>query len=126
MSLETKTVLVVDDEPSVLTVINEILTPLGCRIILAETGEEALEISLDLAAKVDLLVTDIVLPHMKGYELAKCFSKKYPETKILYMSGFVSPAISETEYMTRKKAFIQKPFSPKELVKISLRLLEEG
>jgi DNA-binding NtrC family response regulator len=125
MSFDAKTVLVVDDEPDVLACIAEILTPLGCRTILAQSGEEALEITGELEEKIDLLITDIVLPAMKGKELAKRFAKKYPDTKILFMSGYLSPAISPEDQLNRTKAFIQKPFLFKEFVKASARLLEE-
>lgn len=123
--LKTKTILVVDDEPSVLASIGDMLTPLGCRTILAATGEEALEITGEFDGEIDLLMTDVVLPAMKGHELAKQFLKRYPETKILYMSGYFSPAISADELLYQEKAFIQKPFLMKELLRVTERLLDK-
>lgn len=124
MNINAKTILVVDDEPSILLCIESMFVLYGCRVLLASTGEEALEMAADLDETVDLLVTDVVLPKMNGADLARHFGKKYPATKILFMSGYLSPSISTDEYEMRQRAFIQKPFLIKDLLKMSARLLE--
>ena len=61
---------------------------------------------------------------MKGHELAKIFKDKHPDTKILYMSGYMSPAIHEKELLNREKAFIQKPFTSGKFMKLFKALLK--
>lgn len=123
MAEDRKTILVVDDEPTMLSFVENMLVYHGYQPLLAKTGEEALEICEERKSNIDLLITDIVLPSMKGYELAKIFKKKYPDSKTLYMSGYLSPAIPEEEQLNREKAFIQKPFTSKKFMKLFLELL---
>lgn len=125
MDMTQKTILVVEDELDILANIEKIFIALGCRTMVATSGEEAMEICLGREKEVDLLLTDIILPSMKGHELAKRFLKKSPDTKVLFMSGYISPSISEEDKLNLKKAFIQKPFLPKDLIKISQKLIVE-
>ncbi len=124
MGEERKTILVVDDEPSILSFVEEMLVLHGYQPLLALTGEEALEICEERQLNIDLLITDIALPFMKGHELAKIFKEKYPDTKTLYMSGYLRPAIPEKEQLNREKAFIQKPFTTGKFMKLFKELLK--
>lgn len=82
----TETILVVDDEPDMLSLSYDILTPHGFNIILAENAHKALEILEH--ETVDLLLSDIIMPDMDGYQLAAIVNEKYPEIKIQLSSGF--------------------------------------
>lgn len=119
-----ETILVVDDNPSILQLVGAILMPLGYTVIDAQSGEDALFLMEKHARSVDLLLTDVVMPEMKGSELAQLFSEKYPETKILFMSGYLSPAISQEEITGRMKGFLQKPLQPNELTNKLRELLD--
>ncbi len=81
-----ETILVVDDEPALLDITKEILTQNGYNFYCAQSAEEALSLLENTA--VDLMVTDIIMPEMDGYELKKIVHKKYPQVKVIYTSGF--------------------------------------
>ena len=124
MGENSKTILIVDDEPDVLSFVEEVLVHYGYQPLLATTGEEALEICEGREPNIDLLITDVFLPSMQGNELACLFKEKYPKTKILYMSGYFGPAIPEEEQRDWKKAFIQKPFTSGQFMRLFRALLK--
>ncbi|MCS3726510.1 response regulator [Bradyrhizobium betae] len=82
----THLVLVVDDDPSVLGVVAGMLEELGCEVISAGSGSEALE-QLRLHERISILITDINMPGMDGHELAELAKRRRPELKILQLSG---------------------------------------
>ena len=108
------TVLVVDNDPAILSLLKEILSAYEYLPILASNGEEALEIA-SKKTPIDLLLTDIKMPGISGIALAKQFSILYPEVKILFMSAFTLPS---TLYSISgiKMSFLQKPFRPTTLI----------
>jgi two-component system cell cycle sensor histidine kinase/response regulator CckA len=124
MGEDRKTILVVDDEPGVLSFVEEMLVQQGYRPLLAKTAEEALEVCEGRELNIDLLITDVFLPSMKGNELGYFFKENYPSTKILYMSGYFGPAISEEEQRGMKRAFIQKPFTTGQFMKLFRALVK--
>ena len=111
---ETATVLIVDDDPIVLGLLEEQVSVYGYQPILASSGEEALEIA-NQKDKIDLLLTDIIMPGINGIDLAKQFVTLYPETRILFMSGFMCPSIAHF-IPDDEKAFLQKPFPTNTLI----------
>lgn len=111
----SETVLVVDDDPMILSYIEEEIGLYGYRSILASSGEEALQLAEN--EKVDLLVTDIMMPGMNGIDLAKKFAVINPRVKILFMSGYVCPSLAHQGIPESECAFVQKPFAPKALVR---------
>jgi len=109
-----ETVVVVDDDPVLLDFIEEVISFYGYSTIMASSGNEALKLSEN--KKIDLLVTDIMMPGMNGIDLAKKFAVSHPETKILFMSGYVCPSLAHQGIPESECAFLQKPFVPKTLV----------
>jgi signal transduction histidine kinase/ActR/RegA family two-component response regulator len=83
----TETVLVVDDEPAVLALVTRVLSREGYRALGAGGGAEALELA-GAEGKVDALVTDVVMPGMRGPDLARAFLARWPDSPVLYMSGY--------------------------------------
>jgi two-component system cell cycle response regulator CpdR len=79
-----RTVLVVDDEPLVLEVIATMLEDLGCRVVTATTAIEALS---KLSAEISILITDVNMPGMSGYELAETASRKRSGLQVIVLSG---------------------------------------
>ena len=110
------TVLVVDDDPSILCLIDELLTDNEYKTILASSGEEVLDI-ISKQNSIDLLLTDIDMPGINGIVLAKYICDFYPRIKVLFMSGYMLP---ETLFniLGKKVAFLQKPFRIDALVEI--------
>jgi len=120
----SETVLAVDDDPTMLELVQEVLTPLGYKVISAASGEEALEMAAAHQDKIDLLLTDVMLPGIKGQELAKQLIGACPEINVLFMSGYLCPSMAYRESAKGFEAFLQKPFSPNALLRKMRKLLD--
>jgi len=107
----TQTILIVDDEDSLLTMGKTILSTYGYRVLSANAGQKALEILSREDAKVDLVITDLVMPVMSGRELVEHIRQISPATRIICTSGYIWPAGQETN-----GAYLQKPFTSQELL----------
>ena len=83
-----ETILIVDDEASLLTVVEEMLKLKGFRILTAPNAEEAMRVSTNYVGPIHLLLTDVVMPGPSGRELARRLRIQRPEMKVLYMTGF--------------------------------------
>ncbi|MDT4740605.1 response regulator [Bradyrhizobium sp. WYCCWR 12699] len=108
----THTVLVVDDDPAVLDVVVDMLEELGCEVISAPSGADALD-RLRQNQKISILITDINMPGMDGHELAELARRRKPELKILQLSG--------REPRRGGLPMIRKPFSFEELADVMQR-----
>ena len=113
----SETILVVEDEESVRTVACEILESNGYRVLQAANGIEALEGFGGLETSVDLLLTDVIMPQMKGPELARQMTTLRPEMKVVYMSGYNEESMLGKRLGEDGTALIQKPFSPQGLAR---------
>jgi two-component system cell cycle sensor histidine kinase/response regulator CckA len=105
----TEIVLVVDDEPDIRTVVRGMLTAKGYTVL--ETGDPQQAIRMATQQAVHLLVTDVVMPLMKGTELARRIQEVSPWTKVLLMSAYKVADITASGL-----PFIPKPFTPEALV----------
>jgi signal transduction histidine kinase len=118
----TETVLAVDDENLMLTMAETILTDYGYKVLTANGGQKALEILSREDAKVDLVVTDLVMPGMGGRELVERIRQLAPAIKILCTSGYAMPPDKQMGM-----AYLQKPFTSGELlVKVKSTLASES
>jgi CheY-like chemotaxis protein len=104
------TVLLVDDDPSFLSVAANILRPAGYRVIEAESGQAALDQAGQQSGKIDLLITDMMMPGMNGRQLAQRFSKLRPGVRVLYVSGFVDEGSAREAIEGEEADFLAKPF----------------
>ena len=102
--------MLAEDEEAVRDLACEFLTAAGYRVIVAHDGEKALEIAETLNEPIHLLVTDVVMPKMRGPELAERLKRLRPEIKVLYMSGYVDQS-KGSEYSIDDSEYLQKPFS---------------
>ena len=121
----SETVLLVEDDKSVLNLARKILKEYGYNVLEAESGEHALKVSGQYEGPVHLLVTDVVIPEMSGLELAKHLQVLRPGIKVLYMSGFTNNAIIRHGILTLGVKFIEKPFSPESLVRKIREVLDQ-
>jgi len=108
----SETVLVVDDEMPVRSLVRDILVGLGHRVLDAEDGQAALRLFEQHGADVALLVTDIVMPRMSGRALAERLLERRPKLKVLYMSGYAGDVLGRYGVLDPQLAFLQKPFTP--------------
>ena len=107
-----ETILLVEDAARVREVVREILEMNGYRILEAQHGAEALEISGRHDGPIHLMVTDVVMPQMSGRELAQRLAPLRPEMRVLYMSGYTDDAIVRHGVLEAGTAFLSKPFTP--------------
>jgi len=110
-----KTVLVVEDEKSILKVAERVLTDRGYFVLSATTPGEALSLARGHAGVIDLLLTDIVMPEMNGRDLAAGVQALYPGIKRLFMSGYTREVIAYNGVIEDGMHFLEKPFTGSEL-----------
>jgi two-component system cell cycle sensor histidine kinase/response regulator CckA len=107
-------VLLVEDEPSAQRMLERLLVSLGYRVVVASDAASALEL-LDGSERVDVLLTDVVMPTMSGVELAERLRDRAPEIPIIYMSGYSETAVTVKGRLSRGEALLEKPFSAADL-----------
>jgi PAS domain S-box-containing protein len=107
----SETVLLVEDEEMVRKLASELLEESGYVVMSAGGGEEAINFANQHKDRIDLLITDVVMPKISGREVAAQLKKIHPETKVLFMSGYTDEAIVHHGIVDSDIAFIQKPFS---------------
>jgi CheY-like chemotaxis protein len=112
-----ETVLLTEDEEQVRRMTRIILEMNGYHVLEAGGGEEALAIYEQHAGRIDLIITDVVMPQMSGRELAQSLETLHPGIKVLYMSGYTDDAIVRHGLLDREIAFLQKPFTPDALMR---------
>ena len=117
----TETILIVDDELAILNLTNHLLTQFGYHVICASNGKEALDI-LDKEL-IDLLITDVIMPGMDGYELVAVVKEKHPKIKIQLMSGFSDTRHESLVDERLHKNLLDKPFQSQTLLKKVRELL---
>ena len=83
----------------------------GYQVLEATEGPEALQVAKDYSGPVHLLLTDVIMPHMTGKELAERLKQSRPEIKVLYMSGYAADVISSRGSLDPGESYIAKPFS---------------
>jgi two-component system cell cycle sensor histidine kinase/response regulator CckA len=108
----TGTILLAEDEPLLRELGETILTQAGYKIQTAPNAEELKKFVAEHDGKIDLLLTDVVMPGMSGPELVRLVRARWPDVRVLYMSGY---ADDEIEDLDRDAGFLQKPFTPMEL-----------
>ena len=121
-----ETILVVEDESTILQLARMMLERLGYKVITASTPEEAIRIATEFQDEIDLLVTDVVMPGMNGSELATYLLSIYPNLKNLFMSGYTSKVIARHGVVDPDGHFIQKPFTHQDLAAKVHDILHEG
>ena len=110
-----ETILLVEDEPSLLRMIMRTLEKLGYTVLAASTPGEAIRLAEEHPGTIHLLLTDVVMPEMNGRELAKRLLSLYPELKRLFVSGYTADVIAHHGVLDEGVHFIQKPFTVKAL-----------
>jgi CheY-like chemotaxis protein len=113
----TETVLLVEDEDSVRQLVRDTLEGRGYKVVEAEDGEAGLAAAAKHEGKIDLVITDVVMPGLGGRELVERLLKIRPETKVLYLSGYTEDAIISEGTLESGTAFLQKPFTLQNLSK---------
>ena len=106
-----ETILLVEDEDPVRKFMTIALKDLGYKVLTASHGDDAIRVASGHAGPIDLLITDVVMPGMNGKELVDRLSGVVPETKVIFMSGYLTDVIAKSGVMDPRIAFLQKPVS---------------
>lgn len=110
----SKTILLVDDEQSVRAIVVKILRRANYNVLEAEDGAAALRISDTHTGEIDLLISDMYMPGLRGPEVAQALAPKRPGLRVLFMSGYADQ--DSRSGVPAGANFLNKPFSGKELV----------
>ncbi len=110
-----ETVLIVEDEPSILKLAETILGRLGYVVITAPSPAKALELAEAHEGGIHLMITDVVMPEMNGRDLAERLKDRHPAMRVLYMSGYTADVIADRGVLGTGTNFVQKPFSKHDL-----------
>jgi two-component system cell cycle sensor histidine kinase/response regulator CckA len=119
-----ETLLVVEDEDSVRKLVCGVLEHSGYTVLMARNGSEALLLCEKYADRIDLLITDMVMPSMNGTELADRLSAIRRDIKVLFISGYSDNAIAKHGHLAPDTVFLQKPFHPNELTRRVREMLD--
>ena len=121
-----ETILVVEDNPMVQYLIAEVLTRQGYRILEATEGEEALVMCEKEKDPIDLILIDIVMPHMGGLELIELLRQVRKDFKVLYMTGNIDEMVVHHNLLKEGVNIVQKPFTVEELSRRVRGVLNEN
>jgi two-component system cell cycle sensor histidine kinase/response regulator CckA len=113
----SETILLVEDEASLRELVRECLEASGYKMLEASHGTAALEVGERHPGRIDLLMTDVVMPGMSGRELAEHLRASRPEIRTLYMSGYTDDAVVLHGVLAEDMAFLQKPFTAAQLAR---------
>jgi hypothetical protein len=117
------TILLVEDEDALREVAARILRGAGYRVIAAADGVEALALAAAEEASIDLLLTDVVMPHMHGPQLAEEIHRVRKELRVIYMSGFAQPILDTGGHLEAGVVLVEKPFAASELLEKVAQML---
>jgi PAS domain S-box-containing protein len=110
-----ETVLIVEDEASILKLGKRILLDLGYTVLAAATPGQAMETAKTHEGDIHLVITDVVMPEMNGRDLSRQIQNFYPNIKVLFMSGYTADVIAHQGVLDEGVHFLQKPFSNKDM-----------
>jgi len=117
-------VLVVEDNEAVRDMVHESLTSYGYQVLSAANWAQAMEAAQSRKGKIDLLLTDMIMPQVSGREIANRLMPLCPDMKVLYMSGYSDNMLNQHGGSVPALSLLQKPFTPGKLAKHVRRALE--
>jgi two-component system, cell cycle sensor histidine kinase and response regulator CckA len=118
------TILLVDDDANMLSLIHRILPSAHFEVVEAQSLAAALALAASATTPFDLLLTDVMMPNGTGTALAQQLRERWPDLRVLYMSGYGVSALTN-HALGGANDFVQKPFAPKDLRERVRRLLAE-
>jgi len=122
----TETVLLVEDEPALRVLVEEILTKGGYHVLQNEKPEDALALAASHGGAIDLVLTDVIMPNMSGRQMADALRLARPSIRVLFMSGYTDDAISHHGILEPGTHFLEKPFTADGLLRKIREVLEAG
>ena len=123
-SLGSETILVVEDEASVRRMAVRALSRRGYEVLVAENGQEGLDVMRRLGGRVDLIVTDVIMPELDGRQMAEAVLAEFPGVRILYASGYTDDAMLRHGIRESELMLLRKPYTIAELANRVRELLD--
>jgi CheY-like chemotaxis protein len=121
-----ETILLVEDEPALRTMIEKPLSRLGYRVLEASTGFKALKVWKEHPAEIHLLLTDLMMPDgMSGKELGQRLLQENPKLKVIYMRGYSADIVAKDFPLQEGVNFLIKPFQSQKLAEIIRNILDK-
>jgi PAS domain S-box-containing protein len=120
---ENATILLVEDESGIRRLLHELLTSQGYKVLTAPDGDAGFTVGSFYSGRIDMLITDVVMPKLSGAEMAKRLTEKHPRLKVLYMSGYTDESIVQHGVLEPGIAFLSKPFKPEALIERVRKIL---
>lgn len=108
-----ETILVVDDEDSLRTVIVDLLSHLGYCTLSAANAQDAMELAMEYQGRIDLLLTDVVMHPLTGPALAEKLMRARPEMKVIFISGYANASLAPDGVLKPGTVLVNKPFTMK-------------
>jgi len=124
LPLGTETVLVAEDEDAVLALAVRVLRQCGYTVLPAGGAPEAAALAEQFEGQIDLLVTDVIMPEQDGKELARRVLTDRPDTRVLFISGYIGTDIATDDLLEQETELLTKPFSPAEFAEAVRRVLD--
>jgi two-component system, cell cycle sensor histidine kinase and response regulator CckA len=121
----SETILLLEDDPALRELEQELLEGAGYRVLVAKQSEEALAAVFDSPDRIDLLLSDVIMPGMSGPELATKLVERRPELKVLYVSGYTADAIEKHGIREPGVRLLQKPFTTEGILRAVRSVLDE-
>jgi two-component system, cell cycle sensor histidine kinase and response regulator CckA len=118
-----QTILVVEDETAIRGNVRDCLKHLGYTVLEAGSGEAALEVCEQRQGKIDLVMTDLIMPGIGGREMASQLAERFPHIQLLFTSGYTEDSIARREMLQEGSSFLEKPFSVADLSNAIHRVL---
>jgi signal transduction histidine kinase/ActR/RegA family two-component response regulator len=119
-----ETVLLVEDEPQVRALLHGMLEEQGYRVLVAADGRDAWRLVEQHAGRIDVVVTDVVMPGSSGPELVERLAERHPETRAVFVSGYADDTLGKHFQVGADLAFVQKPLTPEAIQEAMRRVLE--
>src|SRR5207245_4617240 len=119
-------VLLVEDDPQVRELAHAVLISSGYSVLVGNNARTALSLCETYLGRIDLLLTDVVMPGLNGHELAHRVTHLRPGTKVIYMSGYTDNALFQHGVTDAGALFLQKPFTPASLTAAIQKVLDQA
>jgi two-component system, cell cycle sensor histidine kinase and response regulator CckA len=121
----TETILVIEDDVAVSDLVRRILSSAGYTVVAAQNAQDALALCVSHDRKLSLLLTDVIMPHISGQEVASVLLSMCPHLRVLYMSGYADHAAIHHGVISPLMHFISKPFTAASLTRKVREVLDE-
>jgi CheY-like chemotaxis protein len=108
--------MIAEDDDSVRVLVGTVLTDAGYKVLEARSGPEAAALLETITDPIDLLITDIVMPGMIGPDLAHLVQEKFPQTRLLYITGYATHTSVPPRFLHEDDGLLAKPFLPEQLL----------